>query len=96
MADSILAAATSREPQTAEQTMSVVAGPSVVAGRTLAVCERSQDRSLHLCRERTVGVFVETDDGKRKRDRAAGTEQVFKPTSDVADIAHALADGLLS
>lgn len=61
-----------------------------IAGKTLAVCERA-DGTLVLARERAQG--KRGDDGKRSRDN--GTEYTVKPTSALADIAHAIEAGLL-
>lgn len=60
------------------------------SGKVLAVAERAGG-TLILCREREQGKRGE--DGKRSRDN--GTEKVLKPTSDLADFAHAVESGLL-
>lgn len=56
----------------------------------LAVCERGS--TLLLARERERGTLG--DDGKRSREN--GVETFYKPTSDIADIADAIALGLLT
>lgn len=78
-----------RAEQEQEQDGLTVLEEVSIAGKVLAVCKTSSG-SLVLTRKRTVGKLGPADaEGKRKRDRKLGTEDVHKRTSEVEDIAHA-------
>lgn len=78
---------------TPEMVLRVVESVTVQRGsksHELAVCERGS--TLVLARERERGMVG--DDGKRSREN--GVECFYKPTADIADIADAVALGLLT
>lgn len=92
-----LAVATERDGQQSADALKVLERKSV-AGRVLAVCERSGGH-LVLAVERERGLYAggakaPTTDGE-KRAKENGTERYMRPTADLADFAHAVKCGLL-